>query len=87
MVQTISDLWNGDLAPFDNCGVHDGPAKELGRLRERSREALERELTDSQKVFLQAYTDASENYLFRMMELAFGEGFCLGSRLSAEALT
>ena len=34
----------------------------------------------------QKYIDASDEYLMRMLELAFYEGFSLGVKLSMEAL-
>ena len=86
MLQTISDLWNGNIAPCDSCGAHDPEANQLIRLMERNRETLRSGLTAAQTETFQKYIDCSEEYLLRMMELAFCDGFCLGSRLSVEAL-
>lgn len=84
-MQTISDLWNGNLAPCAHCGSHDPEANRLLTLLERNRESLYKGLTQEQKDDFQKYIDCSEAYLLRMMELAFCAGFSLGSRLSAES--
>lgn len=87
MMQTITDLWNGDIAPCEHCGSHDAKANQLISLMERNRENLLGTLSDVQKETLQKYIDASDEYLLRMMELAFCDGFCLASRLFAESLS
>ena len=86
MLETITDLWNGNIAPCEHCGVHDPEVKHLLGLRERTREALCGGLTAAQAEILQKYIDCTEEYIFRMMELAFCDGFCLGSKLATEAL-
>ena len=86
MNNTIIDLWNGNIAPCEHCGSHDPQANQLLRLRERHDGALRRGLTPDQLEVFEKYMDCSEDYLFRMMELAFCEGFSLGGKLAAEAL-
>ena len=86
-MQTISDLWNGDIAPSEHCGVHDPEVKDLLALRERNHKALCGGLTAAQAEIFQKYIGCTEEYTFRMMELAFCDGFCLGSKLVTEALT
>ena len=86
MTQTLIDLWNGNIAPCEYCGAHDPTANELIGLMERNREKLRKELTEAQMELYQKYIDCSEEYLLRMMELAFSDGFCLGSKLTVESL-
>ena len=86
MSETISELWNGDIAPCEHCGAKDPQANRLICLMVQNREALCRDLSDAQKEMFQKYMDRSEDYLFRMMELAFGEGFSLGTKLAIESL-
>ena len=86
MPQTIIDLWNGNIAPCEHCGAHDPEVNHLIGLIERNREHLCEGLTAAQKETLQKYIDCSEEYLFRMLELAFSDGFCLGSRLVMESI-
>ena len=86
MRQTISDLWNGNIAPCEHCGSHDPTANKLISLIERNREKLSSGLTEAQMDTFQKYMDCSEEYLLHMLELAFCDGFSLGSKLTVEAL-
>lgn len=86
MAQTIVDLWNGNITPCEHCGAHDKEANELIDLMEKNRLDLNQGLTDTQKESFQKYIDCSDEYLLRMLELAFCDGFCLGSQLVAESL-
>ena len=83
---TITDLWNGNIAPCEHCGAHDPVANQLISLIERNRESLCGELNESQKETFRKYLDCSEEYLLRMLELSFAEGFALASKLTIEAL-
>lgn len=84
MKTTISDLWNGRIAPFEHCGAHNHEINCLHLLIEESREKLWDELTQEQKVQFQKYIDLSNDYLFHMLELAFCEGFTLGNKMAFE---
>lgn len=86
MPQTIKDLWNGNVAPCEHCGSHDPVVNHLIGLIERNREKLSGGLTEAQKEILQKYIDCSEEYLLYMQELAFSDGFVLGTKLAVEAL-
>lgn len=85
-MQTVMDLWNGRIAPCTHCGCHDAQAKDLLGFVERNRENLRAGLTAAQQEMFQKYMDCSEAYLLRMLELAFYDGFCLGSKLVMESL-
>ena len=74
-MQTIIDLWDGNISPSEHCGVHDGEADHLLGLMARNREKLCEGLTEKQKEILEKYIDCSEEYLCRMLKLAFCEGF------------
>lgn len=87
MTQTIADLWNGNIAPCEHCGAHDPEANHLISLIERNREELCSGLTEAQKEIFQKYADCSEEYLLRLLELAFCDGYCLGSRLLVEVFS
>lgn len=86
MNQTITKLWYGNLSPCEHCGVRDQEADHLLSLMERNREALCDGLTEHQRTSLEKYIACSDEYLCRMQELSFCEGFSLGCRLTAEAL-
>ena len=83
-MQTIIDLWNGNVAPCEWCGAHDPEANHLVGLMERNRESLREGLTAAQAEIFQKYIDCSEEYLLRMLELSFSDGFCLGGKLTME---
>ena len=86
MNDTIIDLWYGAVAPWETCGVGDKQSIQLCALRERHRVTLHGGLNDAQREVFRKYQQCSEEYLLRMMELAFRDGYCLASRLAAEAL-
>lgn len=86
MKQTIQELWNGNIAPGENCGVGQFKIERIAVLMERNREALNQELGQQQKAIFEKYIDCSEEYLGLLSEQAFCDGFCLGSRLMAEVL-
>ena len=87
MTNTITDLWNGNIAPCERCGAHDPQVNHLVSLMTRNRETLWEGLTEAQRETFQKYIDCSDEYLFHMLELAFRDGFCLGSRLAIESLS
>ena len=84
MSTSISDLWNGNIAPCEHCGAHDSEANHLLGLMERNLETLREGLTAAQSEIFQKYLDCSEEYLLRMLELAFCDGFCAGGKLVME---
>jgi len=83
MHSILSELWNGEIAPCEHCGARDGKANTLFTGMRQKREVLEAELTERQKADLDRYFQLSEDYLLRMMELAFREGIILGARLGS----
>ena len=85
MSQTIKDLWNGNIAPCEHCGAHDPELNRILLVLERNRDALCTGLTDAQIECFQKYCDCSDDYLLRMLELAFCDGFSLGCKLTIEA--
>ena len=86
MPQTITDLWNGNIAPCEHCGSHDPEINKLMGLIEGNREKLSYGLTDDQMELFQRFMDYSDEYTLRMLELAFYDGFCLGTKLVMETL-
>ena len=86
MKETITDLWNGNIAPCEHCGAHDVELNRMIGVIERNRSALCAELGEGQEAVFQKYLDCSEEYLLRLMELAFQDGFGLGARLVMEVL-
>ena len=85
-MHTITDLWNGNIAPCEHCGAHDPEVNRLIGLMERNRETLREGLTAAQIEIFQKYIDCSEEYLLRMLELAFCDRFCLGGKIAIEII-
>lgn len=84
MKQIISELWNSNLAPCEHCGAQDIKANTLYAKVQQGRGALEEMLLEEQRKPLAHYGQCWEDYLLRMMERAFQEGFVIGSRMAAE---
>lgn len=87
MKHSIEDLWNGNLSPADHCGSHNRELNELVSLLDRHHTALCRKISADDQVVLEKYVDCYEDYLLRMMEQAFCDGFSLAAKLFAEALS
>ena len=85
MPQIISDLWNENIAPVERCGAHDTTAIRLLSMMERTGESLCKDLPDVRKAAFHKYAQCAEDYMLRMMELAFSEGFRLGTRMMMES--
>lgn len=87
MTQTIENLWNGEITPCEKCGAHDPEINDLLVLMRRNKEALSKEITVQQQETFEKYIDCSDEYVLRMTERAFCDGFCLASRLLTESLS
>jgi len=86
-MNVISDLWNGNIAPCEQCGAKDRQANVLYAETQRSREALNASLSGENHDLLENYGKHWEDYLLRMMELSFREGLALGIRLTTEVFS
>lgn len=86
MNNAISDLWNGNIAPCEHCGSYDPAVNELVGLVERNRQNLSDGLTAAQMETFQKYIDCTDEYLLRMLELSFYDGFRLGTNLVLDAI-
>ena len=84
MANAIINLWNGNISPCEHCGEHDPEANHLTYLMDQNRNALCEGLTAAQAEIFQKYIECSEEYLQRMLELAFCDGFCLEGTLVME---
>lgn len=86
MDNMIGKLWNGEIAPCEHCGAQDARANQLFSTMVQVREALSRELSEKHRETLIRYADSTEDYLLCMMELAFSDGFRIGTRLALECM-
>ena len=70
-----------------NLGRNDAELKKLENLILLNYEKLEKNLDEELKERLENYKDCIDEYTVLVNEQAFCEGFCLGTRLTAEAFT
>lgn len=87
MVKTIAQLWNGTLVPEADIKEDNPQIKELKILLERNRKHLEQSLNEKEKEIFEKYNDCLKEYVDIFGEQAFCSGFCLGTKITTEALT
>ena len=87
MKHTIEELWYGNIATSENCGVNNPEIEKLVSLIERNKENLDKTLADPQKQMLEKLLSCSDEFTQLLSVQAFCDGFCLASRLLAEAFT
>lgn len=86
MTKTIATLWSGNIDPIRYLGENSYKIKRLEDLKERNSEKLDEVLDESAKRMFEAYTDCVNEYISLIAEEAFCDGFCLGTKITAEAL-
>ena len=84
-MDTINELWYGNISPFEQCTRGDKRLKELLKLVVRNREELDGALTDKQKEKLEKFEDCMNEMHSITERDAFSYGFRLGVKLTAEA--
>ena len=85
MTSAIKELWYDNLSPGEHCAAGDTEIRHLVSLMEKNREKLCAVTTEAQQEIFEKYMDCADEYSLKLMEKAFCEGFCLGTRLTAEA--
>ncbi len=86
MNQILKDLWHGDVAPCERCGVGNARLNRLVGDIERTRKALFDILSKQQTEQLEAYKGLLDDYSALVCEEAFTTGFRLGAQITAAAL-
>ncbi len=86
MTNTIARLWNGDIYPLEKSGADNHEIVHLKNLIYRNYEQLQSSLNERQKEILKKYEDCCAEYVMLVCEEAFCDGYCLGTRISSEAL-
>ena len=84
-MNTIDELWYGNISPFEQCTRGDKRLKELMNLVARNREELNGSLTEKQKETLEKFVDCMNEMHSITERDAFSYGFRLGVQLMAEA--
>ena len=86
MTKTISELWSGNLDPVTRLGMNNTEIAKMEKLMSDNYSKLKSKLNDEQKEILDKYLDCVNDYVLLISEQSFCDGFCLGTKISAEAL-
>lgn len=86
MTKTISELWSGNLDPISRLGMNNIEIAKMEKLMLDNYKNLKAKLNDEQKEILEKYYDCVSDYGLLISEQSFCDGFCLGTKISAEAL-
>lgn len=86
MTKTISQLWGGNLDPVRHSGLNNTEISQMEKLMLDNYENLKSKLNDEQKQVLEKYAECVSDYGLLISEQSFCDGFCLGTKISAEAL-
>lgn len=87
MTRTIAQLWSGALQPARDSGKTNGELRQLETFLQYHLDALAQSLDPEQEILLNNYQSCLEEYFTVSSEQTFCDGFCLGAKLTAEALT
>ncbi len=87
MTKTIAQIWKGTLDPARYSGADQMAVRALADRLEQDAEQLTKILMEKEKAMFQDYCDRMNDYVALMNEQAFCDGFCLGAKIVAEALT
>ena len=86
MSNTISQLYRGELEPKNHIGSGNVELRRAEILIKNNFEKLKDTLNEDEIKILENYSGLMDEYLFLLSEQAFCDGFCLGVRISAEAI-
>ena len=86
-MNTIKDLWYGNIAPFAQCTRGDKEMKKLLSLVVRNRDELAETLTNKQKEILEKFEENLNKMHGLAEQDAFSYGFRLGARLIVETFS
>lgn len=84
MNSILADLWYGNIAPCETCGVGDAEVERLVKCMGEQEDTLLRALQEPQKELFGQYVRWSDMYACVISEKAFVEGFRLAVRLMSE---
>ena len=87
MTETIARLWRGELEPARYSGMNNPEIKQLENLLQCNGEKLVEYLSAKGNDIFEKYNDCIKEYISVLSEQSFCDGFCLGTKITAEALT
>ena len=85
-MNTLEDLYYGNLFPHEKCAKLDDEVKELLKLLNRNEEKLTATLTEAQKETFEKYKDCNREISEICEKDAFLNGFRLGARIIIESV-
>ena len=85
-MNTLEDLYYGNLFPQEKCARLDDEVKELLKLLNRNEEKLISTLSDEQKETFEKYKDCNREISEICEREAFLNGFRLGARIIIESV-
>lgn len=85
-MDTLEDLYYGNLFPHEKCAKLDDEMKELLGLLNRNEEKLIATLSDKQKETFEKYKDCNQEISEICERNAFLNGFRLGARIIIEVI-
>lgn len=86
-MNTLEDLFYGNLFPLEKSAKLDDEVKELLKLFNRNEEKLTSTLTESQKETLEKYKDCNREISEICERESFIKGFQLGARIIIEVIS
>jgi len=87
MKHLIEDLWYGNIAPDEKCGVGDPEIEQMTMRIKSHREQLNQELGIQQKEIFEKFVDCMYEYACILSRCAFCDGFSLATQFMSEALS
>lgn len=85
MSRIFKELFYGNLEPCVKLEENDPELRNLENLMVRHIDNLELKLCEEDKKTFEKYRECCDEYEFRVIEKAFCDGFCLATRIVAEA--
>ena len=79
-------VWNGELNPAVKLGRNNSEMRELEKLMLKNLDRLDILLSEKAADILERYNECVSEYLSVTSRQAFCDGFCLGTRINAEAM-
>ena len=86
MMETIEELWHGNIIPQEDSRTNSPEMKELLSYMARHHEDLEKSFTDEQKEIFEKFHDCWSEYASLAEEAIFAYAFKLGANLMLEIL-
>ena len=87
MTNTIAQLWNGNLEPICYSGKNNREINESLRALNKALEKLEEKLKGNDLALFENYSKSANEMMMLLSEQAFCDGYCMGTKLTVEALT